>query len=65
MAEGDPQQQFNDANNAQQQFTDRFSENVTFLRDAFTSLGFTIQDAIQEAIDKTEEVGSVGQRVAK
>ena len=65
MVEGDPQQQFNDANNAQQQFTDRFSENVTFLRDAFTSLGFTIQDAIQEAIDKTEEVGSVGQRVAK
>jgi hypothetical protein len=65
MAEGDPQQQFNDANNAQQQFTDRFSENITFLRDAFTSLGFTIQDAIQEAIDKTDNLGSVGQRVAK
>jgi hypothetical protein len=65
MAEGDPQQQFNDASNAQQQFTDRFSENITFLRDAFTSLGFTIQDAIQEAIDKTDNLGSVGQRVAK
>jgi len=65
MAEGDPKQQFNDANKAQQQFTDRFSENITFLRDAFTSLSFTITDAIQEAIDKTDEVGSVGQRVAK
>lgn len=65
MAEGDPKQQFNDANKAQQQFTDGFSENVAFLRDAFTSLGFTIQDAIQEAIDKTDNLGSVGQRVAK
>jgi hypothetical protein len=65
MAEGDPKQQFNDASKAQQQFTDGFSENVAFLRDAFTSLGFTIQDAIQEAIDKTDNLGSVGQRVAK
>jgi hypothetical protein len=65
MAEGDPKQQFNDANKAQQQFTDGFSENITFLRDAFTSLGFTIQDAIQDAIDKTDNLDSVGQRVAK
>jgi hypothetical protein len=45
MAEN-PEEQFNQANDAQERFSKNFKQSTEFLRDAFTSLGFQIQATI-------------------
>jgi hypothetical protein len=65
MAENDPKESFDRANEAQDQFNKKFRENTEFLRDAFTSLGFQIQATIENAINSTEQLNNISKKVAE
>ena len=65
MAENDPKEPFERANEAQEKFSKNFRENTEFLRDAFTSLGFQIQATIENAINSTEQLNNISKKVAE
>jgi hypothetical protein len=64
MAEN-PEEQFNQANDAQERFSKNFKQSTEFLRDAFTSLGFQIQATIENAINSTENLNNISKKVAE
>ena len=65
MAENDPKEPFERANEAQEKFSKNFRENTEFLRDAFNSLGFQIQATIEGAITSMEGLNNIGKKVAE